>query len=248
MDSAEPSNENPDEPQESEQEESLLERSVRLEAEAARLAGGDLAGGDDIDPLAPQPLGGNPDDEMDAPPAGNAQSAALQEQLNQAKDQMMRAIAEAENTRKRAQKDREEASKFAISGFARDLLDVADNLRRALSAVPDDLLETEPRLKNLVDGIEATERELLRSLEKNGVEKLEPTDEPFDPNFHEVMFEMPDSGKPAGTITQVIEIGYILHDRLLRPARVAIAKDDGSADGGGPPPPTHPGGQIDTEV
>ncbi len=212
--------------------ETLAERSARLEAEAA-------AGG--YDPLAPEGL------EEDQPENDEPTSVEeLQKELDLAKDHTLRALAEAENTRRRAHKEREDAYKFAIGGFAKELLNVADNLRRALDAVPEDLVEADVRVKNLLDGIEATERELLRSFEKNGVEKLDPVDAPFDPNFHEVMFETPGTGKPAGTIIQVIETGYTLNGRLLRPARVGIAKDEGQS--GGEAPPTEPGGTIDTEA
>ena len=115
-----------------------------------------------------------------------------------------------------------------MSGFARDLLAVSDNLRRALEAVPADLVNDE-RIKALLSGIEATERELLRTFEKNGIRKIEPVGEPFNPNFHEVMFEAPGTGQPPGTIVQVIEAGYVISDRLLRPARVGVAKNDGPA-------------------
>lgn len=167
----------------------------------------------------------------------------LEDQLERVKDQMIRALAEAENTRKRAMKEREDASKFAVSSFSRDLLSVADNLRRALDAVSADILETSPQVKNLSDGVEATERELLRSFEKNGIVKIEPLDEKFDPNFHEVMFEAPMPDKEAGTIIQVIEPGYMIHERILRPARVGIAK--GAAT---PQPPPESGHAIDTQV
>lgn len=169
----------------------------------------------------------------------------LRAELDQMKDQAMRALAEAENTRRRAQKDREDASKFAVSGFAKDLLSVADNLRRGLEAVPQDLIE-DVRMKNLLDGIEATERELLKTFEKNGIEKLNPKDRPFDPNFHEVLFESPVPGVPAGTVIEVIEVGYALNGRILRPARVGVAKDDGS--GPATPPSGEPGANIDTEA
>lgn len=154
--------------------------------------------------------------------------AELEGQVATARDQAMRALAEAENTRKRAQKDREDASKYGISGFARDLLSVADNLRRALDSMPKDNEE----LSGIVAGIEATERELLRAFEKNGVKAIDPEGEIFSPNYHEVMVEIPGTGQPGGTIIQVMEKGYILHDRLLRPARVGVAKDEG-----GEPPP-----------
>lgn len=217
--------------EDSEREETLAERSARLEAEAA--------------------AGFSSEDEMDALDSDgsatreseNAAIKQIQAELDQAKDQLMRALAEAENTRKRAARDREEASKYAISGFARDLLDVADNLRRAIDAVPDDA-KSDVRIRNLVEGIEATERELLKSFEKNGIERLEPLGQPFNPNFHEVMFEVPGSGKPAGIIVQVVETGYTLHDRLLRPARVGVAKDEGVRNGGD----NEPGSQIDTQA
>lgn len=220
-------------------EESLAERSARLEAEAAAMndARKDV-GYDAQDPLNPTEI--DPAD-IDEPASDDVRLEAMQDELNKAKEQVMRALAEAENARKRAQKDREDASRFAVSGFAKDLLSVADNLRRALDAVPQDLIQGDERIKSLLDGIEATERELLRSFEKNGLQKIEPGEEPFNPNMHEVMFETPGTGKPAGTIIQVMETGYVLNGRLLRPARVGVAKDDGQGDG-------TPGGTIDTEA
>ena len=167
----------------------------------------------------------------------------LEEQLDRTKEQMIRALADAENSRKRAHKEREDASKFAVSSFARDLLSVADNLRRALEAVPDDVLTDFPQIKNLTDGVEATERELLRCFEKNGIVKIEPLDEKFDPNFHEVMFETPMPDKEAGMIIQVMEPGYVINDRILRPARVGISK--GAESTSSPPESGH---AIDTEV
>lgn len=162
-------------------------------------------------------------------------------ELADAQEKMMRALAEAENARKRSVQDRQEATKFAISNFARDLLDVADNLRRALEAVPEDLEEASDRYKGLVAGIEATEKVLLGAFEKNKIRRIDPIGEVFNPNFHEVMFEAPDPSKPAGTIIQVMDVGYILHDRLLRPARVGVVKDDGQGgETGG-----EPGSKVD---
>ncbi len=149
----------------------------------------------------------------------------LEEQLDRTKDQMIRALADAENTRKRAVKERQNASKYAISNFARDIINVADNLHRALEAIPEEILKEFPQVKNLVSGIEATERELIRCFEKNGIGKLEPLNEKFDPNFHEVMFEAPMPEKENGTIIQIIEPGYIINGRILRPAKVGIAKN-----------------------
>lgn len=159
--------------------------------------------------------------------------AQLEEELAKTKDLMMRTVAEAENGRKRALKDREDAGKFAISGFARDLLSVADNLRRALEAMPENS-EQDEHLQGLVNGVAATEKELLRAFEKHGVQKIDPMDKIFDPNYHEVMFETPIADKPNGTVIQVIEPGYILNGRIVRPAKVGVAKNDasGGADSG----------------
>lgn len=149
--------------------------------------------------------------------------AKLEEALAQSSDQLLRTVAEMDNLRKRSVREREDAGKYAVTGFAKDLLDVADTFRRALQAIPEDLRADE-RINSLVQGIEATERSLLACFEKNGIRKIEPMDEPFNPNFHEVMFESPVAGKPAGIIIQLIEPGYVIQDRLLRPARVGVAK------------------------
>lgn len=176
------------------------------------------------DPLAPEPIeiAEGSAEEFDTP----LEVVKLEEENATLKDQLLRAIAEAENARRRAQKDREDASKFAINSFARDLLPVADNLRRALSAVPEELLGLDPRVQNLMDGIEATERELLKGLQRHGVEPIEAEGKLFDPNLHEVMFEMPAGDKPAGTVLQVMEAGYTLKGRILRPARVGVASGE----------------------
>ncbi len=196
---------------------------------------------DNIDPIS-QPEEAKP---VDKDSIYKAKIAELEEKLLKTKDLMMRTVAEAENGRKRALKDREDLSKFAISKFSRDLLAVADNLRRALDAAPAEIIEQHPPLKNLTDGIEATERELLRAFDKNGIQKTDPMGEKFDPNFHEVMFEAPMPDKKAGEIIQVIEAGYILNGRILRPARVGIAKDTGETP---PSPSTEPGQTIDTKA
>ena len=159
---------------------------------------------------------------------GQQHIQALEEQLDRMKDHMVRALADTENTRKRAAKERQDASKFAISNFARDVLSVADNLRRALDAIPEELVEQTPQIKSLTDGIEATERELIRCFEKNGITKLEPLGEDFNPNFHEVMFEAPAPNQKSGSIIQIIEPGYTINGRILRPARVGIAKNEAS--------------------
>ncbi len=185
---------------------------------------------DPVDPAADASSGEKGTESSSSTPA-----ATIEPGVAEMKDQLLRALAEAENTRRRAERDREEASKYAVANFARSLLSVADNLRRALAAVPQDARETDPRIDNLIVGIESTERELLNAFSRMGIKKIEAMDQIFNANFHEVMFEIPGSGKPGGTIMQVMEDGYTIHDRLLRPARVGVAKDDGSSAA----PPTH---------
>ncbi|MGK9235283.1 nucleotide exchange factor GrpE [Inquilinus limosus] len=152
--------------------------------------------------------------------------AALEAENAKLKDQALRALAETENIRRRSEREREDTAKYAISGFAKSLLDAADNLRRAIDAVPAEAVETDPALKTLVDGVAATERQLLAAFERHGVTRIEPVDEAFDPNFHQAMFELPGTGKPAGTVVQVVQAGYVLHGRLLRPALVGVAKGE----------------------
>jgi len=174
------------------------------------------------------------------PPTPEEQIAQLQQELLDNRERTMRALAEAENTRKRALKDRDDAGKYAIAKFARSLLDFSDNFERALAAIPDDIKSVDPRVTNVVEGIEVMQRELQDVFDKNGIQKIEPLDEKFDANFHEVMFEAPVPGKAAGTIMQVIEPGYILNDRLLRAAKVGIVKA-----GAEQPSPTDPGVNLD---
>ena len=138
-------------------------------------------------------------------------------------DRLLRALAETENLRRRGRREREETAKFAISGFARDVLSVADNLRRALDAVPGDAADNEA-LGSLVGGIELTERELATVFQRHGVEKIEAAGEKFDHNLHEAMFEIPTADAEPGTVIQVVETGYLLNGRLLRAARVGIAR------------------------
>lgn len=155
--------------------------------------------------------------------APTAQVEALTAEVDQLKDQLLRALAEAENTRRRLQKEVEDARKYAVSGFAKELLPVADNFRRALDAIPKDATDGEV-LKNLIAGIEATERQLLASFERFGIKPLNPQGQPFDPHFHRVMLEQEDASLPAGTVTQVLQCGYMIQDRLLREALVAVSK------------------------
>lgn len=165
---------------------------------------------------------GSPEDNTDS---GLAQRVKeLEEEVASMKDKALRALAEAENTRRRAEKSQTDTAKFAISKFAKDLLEVSDNMRRAVEAIPKDQAEENDLIKNIIVGIEATEKSLIATFERNGIKKIEPTEGKFDPNLHEAMFETEDPSKKPGEIVQLIEPGFILNDRLLRPARVGVAK------------------------
>jgi molecular chaperone GrpE len=143
------------------------------------------------------------------------------------KDRLLRTLADMENLRKRTERDVAEARLYGITGFARDVLQVADNMHRALDHIGDQLrASTDPTVKSLVEGVDLTERELMKVLEKNGVTIFSPIGEKFDPNLHQAMFEMPGSGYPNGHVAQVIQSGYMIGERVLRPAMVAVAKGD----------------------
>ena len=152
---------------------------------------------------------------------------SVEERLAETNEQLLRALAELENTRRRADRDRAEALKYGAASFARDMLGVADNLQRALNAVAELDQDTLPdAAKSLLEGVAATERDLIASMGRHKVSPVSPMGEKFDANIHEAMFEAPGTGQPAGTIIEVIETGYIMDERLLRPAKVGIAKDE----------------------
>jgi molecular chaperone GrpE len=148
------------------------------------------------------------------------------------KDQNLRALAETENVRRRVQRDRDESLKFATTGLAKDLLPVADNLRRAIDAIPKDALEKDEALRSFATGVEMTERLLLAALERHQIKRIEALGQKFDSNLHQAMFEVPGTSQPAGTVVQVLEAGYTISDRLLRPALVGIAKAEAAPFGG----------------
>ncbi len=150
-------------------------------------------------------------------------TAALQAEIAGLKDQLLRALAEQENIRRRAAREREDALKYGAQNFGKDLLSSADNLRRAIDSVKPDQVQDEV-MRNLLAGIVATERELLAAFEKNGLKQINPEGEKFDHNLHQAIFEVEQSGKVAGTVVQVLQAGYVLNDRLLRPAMVGVAK------------------------
>lgn len=139
-------------------------------------------------------------------------------------DKLLRILAEGENLRRRAQREREDTAKFAITNFARDILSVADNLQRALASLPETPPDGEDAINAFADGVKLTERELQSIFERHGIEKIDPQGQKFDHDRHEAMFEMPTADAPAGTVVQVFEVGYLLKDRLLRAAKVAVAK------------------------
>ncbi len=162
------------------------------------------------------------------------QLGELQTQVAELKDKYLRAHAEMENTRRRAEKDVADARSYSIAGFARDMLSVADNLGRALAAVDPALREAaDNTMKTLLEGVELTNRELAKTLEKHGVRLLNPMDQKFDPNFHQAMFEIPDETVPPGTVKQVVQPGYAIGDRVLRPAMVGVTKAAPKAAGNG---------------
>ena len=141
------------------------------------------------------------------------------------KDKLLRVLAEMENLRGRTAREIADTRAYGISAFARDILAVADNMERALAALDAEIREkADAGVKALLDGVELTERELKKVLEKHGVKKFEPLGEKFDPNLHQAMFEMPDPSRPAGTVAQVVQPGYMIGERILRPALVAVAK------------------------
>jgi molecular chaperone GrpE len=158
-----------------------------------------------------------------APASPEERIAALEAELAEGQDKLLRALAEVENVRRRAQRERVDGEKYAVSGFARDLLSVADNLRRALDSLPEAEAKDD-RTKNLLAGVAATERELLAVFERNGLKRIDALGERFDHNFHQAVFEAENTGRPAGTVVEVLQPGYLLHERLLRPAMVGVAK------------------------
>lgn len=166
---------------------------------------------------------------------------AVEAELAETKDRLLRLAAEMENLRRRTQRDVEEGRKYATTNFARGLLDVADNLARALASVPPEERERNEFIKNLVLGVEMTERTLQSLFEKNEIAKVQPQKgEKFDHNVHQAMFEVPSADQPSGTIAEVLQPGYVIAGRLLRPALVGVAK--------AAPRPAEPEPGIDRKV
>ncbi len=182
----------------------------------------------------------------DGPDAAAAAAAladrvnALEAELAAAKDERLRALAEAENARRRAQKDREEANRYGAAGMARDVVGVADNLARALAAMPE---SADDAVARLAEGVAMVEKELVQALAKHGVTPVGEVGQPFDHNTCQAVFEVETADVPPGAVAQVMQKGYVLHDRLLRPAMVGVAKAPAKAEPAGDPPER--GGQVD---
>ncbi|MBB3931040.1 molecular chaperone GrpE [Kaistia hirudinis] len=159
----------------------------------------------------------------------NARIAALEAEATELKDRVLRTMAEMENLRRRTERQVAETRQYAIAAFAREMLTAADNLERAIQAVPDDARKTSEALGTLIEGVEMTERELHNSLEKHGVKKIEPVGQKFDPNLHQAIFEVPTADHAAGIVVQVMQPGYVIGERVLRPAMVGVAKGPAKA-------------------
>jgi molecular chaperone GrpE len=161
--------------------------------------------------------------------------AALNAENVELKDKLLRALAETENTRRRAERDRADASTYAVTRFAREMLTIADNFARALSHLPPAVREAaDPQVQAVIEGVEATERQLLAALENYGIKPIDTSDGKFDPNLHQAIAEVPGEGRPGGSIVNVVQTGYTIGDRLLRPAMVTVARKEpgsGGADG-----------------
>jgi len=165
------------------------------------------------------------------------------------KDRALRIAAEMENLRRRTARDVHDARSYAIANFARDMLSVSDNLRRALDAIPAEVKAAgDAGFKSLIEGVDITERAMLSALERHGVKKLQPEGEKFDPNFHQAMFEVPNESVPANTVVQVVQPGYSIGDRVLRPAMVGVSRGGPKASAETAPEPGPPDGLAETDA
>jgi molecular chaperone GrpE len=173
------------------------------------------------------------------------QTAALAKEAADLKDRLLRTLAEMENLRRRTEREVADARVYGVTNFARDILAVADNMERAMKALDDEIREkADAGVKALLDGVELTERELIKVMEKHGVRKIEPQGQKFDPNIHQAMFELPDPSVPAGTVVQVMQPGYTIGERVLRPALVGVAKGGPKAAAAGEAPANDNSGQA----
>jgi molecular chaperone GrpE len=177
---------------------------------------------------ASEPVVSKPYIMPDDPDPASVEAMAMQ--VAEARDKMLRTLAEMENLRQRTRREVADAKTYGITGFARDVLDIADNLQRALDAVPAEArAAADPGLTSLIEGVELTERSLLNALEKNGVKRFDPMGQKFDPNFQQAMYEVPDPSVPSGTVVQVVQAGFMIGERVLRPALVGVSKGGAKA-------------------
>jgi molecular chaperone GrpE len=161
-------------------------------------------------------------------------TAALAKEAADLKDRLLRTLAEMENLRRRTEREVADTRQYAVANFARDLLAVADNMQRALATLSADFRDqADPVVKTHIEGVELTERELIKVMEKHGIKMFDPQGQKFDPNLHQAMLEVPDPSVPAGTVVQVMQPGYTIADRVLRPALVGVAKGGPKAGAGG---------------
>lgn len=166
-------------------------------------------------------------------PAEPDPTDVLRAENSDLRDKYLRLAAEMDNLRRRTERDVKDAKSYSVAGFARDMLAVSDNLRRALDAIPADALESgDAGLKALAEGVEMTERSMLAALERHGVRKLDPVGEKFDPNFHQAMFEVPNPEVANNTVVQVVQAGFVIGERVLRPAMVGVSKGGPKAPAG----------------
>ena len=182
----------------------------------------------------------NPEEEDRMPEAQPATPEGAVDELDrlrmevaELKDRALRALADAENTRRRAEREQKDTAQYAVTRFARDILGIADNFQRAIEACPAEARESaSPQVKAVIEGVEATERQLLATLERYGVKPIDTSEGMFDPNLHQAIAEVPGNGKPAGSIVSVVQQGYVIGDRLLRPAMVTVARAESPAQSG----------------
>lgn len=178
------------------------------------------------EPAAPQqsPQGAPTGEEAASASQQVSEIDALRAEVAELKDRVLRTHAEMDNMRKRLEKERSDASKYAISKFARDIVNVGDNFRRVIDMVPAATTEEVPALKSFLEGVTMTEREFISVLERHGIKRLDPKGQPFNPHHHQAVMEQPNPDVPSGTVTQVFQAGYLIEDRILRPAMVVVAK------------------------
>ena len=182
-----------------------------------------------------------PEAEANDSAAGPGREAELEAEVATLKDQLLRAVAETENVRRRLEQQAEDRGKYAVAGFAKDMLQVSDNLRRALESIPAEARENDSMAHKLAEGVELTERSMLSAFERYNIKKVEALGHRFDPHLHQAMMEVEDPSQPSGMVVLEMQAGYVIADRLLRPAMVGVSK-------GGPKPTAENTSGVDTQA